>query len=157
MPLPYQVSAGQLFSTTFNDSTSSIRIFKALLSISYIIGDVVWEFLIQKEPQDSKSQHLLMRLYFLRNYNTENSNLVQFHISKKTFRRWIWRISCALGSDFSVCLNCILSRLFQSPLANLLTFLHMFDVNVRINSKDHNSSIYLSMALISSCRIQSVL
>lgn len=72
-------------------SCLGLRRFKAFFGVTPKVCGIIWELLKNKKPDNSKPEHLLWALIFLRQYSSESTNKSLLKADEKTIRKWVWK------------------------------------------------------------------
>ena len=64
--------------------------FRSLFGVSAETASRTWAQLAPRRPQKSNPVHLLMGLFKLKNYSSDNFCAALFSTDRKTFSKWAW-------------------------------------------------------------------
>lgn len=82
------------------------------------ICERVWNLLHVDSTVHYKPVHLLMGLYFLKVYASESVSCRMFHVTEKTYRKWLWVVVTKLSTLNVVCLCTFTSTAYPVCVLN---------------------------------------
>ena len=86
----------------------------------------LWKKIRCKLADDVRSRHLLWSLFFLKTYNTETVSASKFMVTRKTYRKYLWKVVKAIAKVAPDVVSCryrtelyFLLLLYTLPLMSL--------------------------------------